>query len=133
MKKQFRFPIKGTFYYDAPEAFALGELSSPQALCLVAEPNNPHDAFAVQIWTTDPPQQPAKLLGYLPRLLSQSISPLLPVAAVQLIDSRLKGRFLLLTVALETDCSVFLAWKILWLSAYVSWRYRLKSWVNRLI
>ncbi|MBE7502219.1 MAG: hypothetical protein HS113_18350 [Verrucomicrobiales bacterium] len=63
------FAIAGFRYYDGPAE--LPHLTAGAKLSLRAEPGNPHDAFAVEIF-----HGPAKL-GYVPRFCNRHISRLL--------------------------------------------------------
>lgn len=86
-------PVKGSFYYDADLVEASGWLIAGRQLHLNREPENPHDAEAVQIIL--PMADPAKtaLLGYVPFTHSRAINWLLqhPVIAPTLTVELLNG------------------------------------------
>lgn len=63
------FPIAGFCYYDGEAAFP--ELQPGTALTLRAQPENPHDACAVEIL------HGAWKLGYVPRYCNRQLSRLL--------------------------------------------------------
>lgn len=64
-----RFTIAGFQYHDGPTL--LHSLSPGQALALIAEPDNPFDAFAVRM------DYQGRKLGYVPRSDNRHISRLL--------------------------------------------------------
>jgi len=64
------FSIAGFQFHDG--ILHLGELREEQPLFLAAEPDNPHDEFAVKILTLD-----GLDLGYVPRSDNKAISRLL--------------------------------------------------------
>lgn len=110
MLRRYRFPVKGSYYYDGARAFSELRLPVGQNLQIKAEPENPHDPNALQIWL--PPETPtgsALLLGYIPRQLARIWRPL----ALEKTDYRLtlsfanaKGRLL----RLECECTLQLNW-----------------------
>ncbi len=122
-----KFPIKGTYYYDAKTALQSGELVLDIPLKLQAEPNNPHDSFAIQIWLINSPQ----LLGYIPKTLAKSLTPYLSFQKIHLVKSKKKGQYIALTAEMEINCSHLQAVKIFWLATYVCWRYKIESLIRR--
>ncbi len=64
-----QFRVAGLAYYDVETAIHRMQASDP--LRLVAEPANPHDEFAVEIWHGE------HKLGYVPRSDNQHLSRLL--------------------------------------------------------
>ncbi len=81
MQHTIRFPIKGTYYYAAELALESEWLQPNTLLILIAEPDNPYDQNAIQIWCPNPDaDNPSKLLiGYVPRALAKQLSPYLKV------------------------------------------------------
>jgi len=61
MTRHFTFRIKGTFYYDAIDAFEQGWVLPDVELQMKPEPTNHRDGNAIQIWHKN------LLLGYIPR------------------------------------------------------------------
>ncbi len=64
-----QFYVAGFQYYDGPDI--IHQLRAGQRYELVAEPENPHDAFAVAIYWHN------RQLGYIPRQENRSLSRLL--------------------------------------------------------
>lgn len=122
MLKTIRFPIKGTFYYDATPAFTNGVLLPKVLLNFITEPNNAYDANAIQIWHGQ------SLLGYVPRLLAKQFPP--QPQQLLLIKVEQHRRFLWLECQLCYECTVWQHLKLLLLSAIVRGHYRLKLWLN---
>ena len=122
MFKTIRFPIKGSFYYDAMRLFQQGELTPSALIEFRAEPHNPFDANAIQIWTGE------NLLGYVPRVLAQHF-PKHPLQ-IKLIKVQTHRRFLWLECQLNYQTSFWQHLKLLGLSAIVRLHYRLKLWLT---
>lgn len=76
MRRVYRFPLKGSYYYAARAAFEAGLLKTGSALEIVTEPDNPHDANALQIWLVPDKNADRRLLGYVPRQLARLWRPL---------------------------------------------------------
>lgn len=68
-----QFRVAGLGYYDVKTA--IHSIQPGAALRLVAEPTNPHDPFAVEIWYGD------YKLGYVPRSDNRHLSRLLQQGA----------------------------------------------------
>lgn len=122
MLKTIRFPIKGSFYYDAAQAFAKGELSPPASLKLLPDPQNAYDVHALQIWHDE------ALLGYVPRHLAKALAAHFPARfeKMDLVKAEQHRHFLWLECQLTYHCSFWQHLKLLLLSARVRWHYRLK-------
>jgi hypothetical protein len=67
------FRVAGLAYYDVEGV--IQEMQAGDALRLVAEPTNPHDGFAVEIWHSN------HKLGYVPRSDNRHLSRLLQQGA----------------------------------------------------
>lgn len=142
MMRSYRFPIKGSYYYDAADAFQQGMLPVKTELTLKLEADNPHDANAIQIWLpvhtdsgaenhSDNSDNPSELLiGYVPRQLAKRWHPKLRTLSkptVRLVTSKAKGKLL----RLECEMALPLGWtdhlcSLLW-SLLTLWKQRLKQ------
>lgn len=95
-----RFYVAGFQYYDGPRF--IGRLNAGQNLTLLAEPDNPHDRFAVKI------VKRGIMLGYVPRTDNHHLSRLLGQGAKltgRVIKAQPEGptwRMLKIEVCLET-------------------------------
>ncbi len=125
MTKIFYFPIKGTFYYDANLAFKTGELRLNTSLKLQAEPNNIYDPYAIQIWL----KTSSKLLGYIPKPLAKNLTPYIDFSSLHLSSVKKKGQYLSLTAEIEINCTYLQGIQIFWISTYLYWHNRIKSWL----
>ncbi|WP_178863272.1 HIRAN domain-containing protein [Thiomicrorhabdus cannonii] len=99
MLRVYRFPLKGGYYYDAQTAYAAGLLKIGSPLEIVAEPDNAHDANALQIWLKQDgsPDAPPTLLGYVPRQLARVWRPVFadsPHYQAHLTHVALQGKWL---------------------------------------
>ncbi|BBP42755.1 HIRAN domain-containing protein [Thiosulfativibrio zosterae] len=122
--QSLRFPIKGTFYYDAAACFASNQLQPNSPLSIQAEPDNPYDAHALKIWFND------SLLGYVPKALSQHWPD--KVDNLSLFKIQQHGHFLWLECRLSYHGSFSTQIQLLWLATFVRWQYRLKLWLLQL-
>lgn len=122
MLKTIRFPIKGTYYYDAAQAFAEGVLQPNALLNLRPESHNAFDANALQIWHEQ------SLLGYVPRVLARQF-PLRPQQLL-LLKAQQHRRFLWLECQLCYECTAWQHLKLLLLATIVRGHYRLKLWLK---
>ncbi len=78
MTDTFQFPIKGLYYYAAEQALESQTLHLNAPLILIPEPDNPYDPHAIQIYSLNPASQhPQFLIGYVPRILAKTLSPLI--------------------------------------------------------
>lgn len=75
MSHRYRFPIKGSYYYSADQAFKQELLTVGSTLYLHPEPDNEHDCHALQVWTH--PNAQGYLIGYVPRQLAKQWHPIL--------------------------------------------------------
>ncbi len=69
-----QFQVAGLAYYDVKTA--IHTMQSGDMLRLVAEPTNPHDAFAVELWHS------GHKIGYVPRSDNRHLSRLLQQGAM---------------------------------------------------
>jgi len=141
MRRRYRFPVKGSYYYSAALAFKQQQLNVGQPLSLVAEPDNAYDPYALQIWhlIDSKPDQVAVpppsgyLIGYVPRQLAKLWSPSFkrtPDYQLTLVYALAKGRLLRL------ECEVILDLKLLEHLEFFMWsiwlrqQHRLKFWLR---
>lgn len=97
MQRIYRFPLKGSYYYDARAAYEAGLLKTGSVLDIVTEPDNPHDANALQIWLVPADSADRRLLGYVPRQLARLWRPLFtgkPNYRLQISRLSLQGKWL---------------------------------------
>ena len=111
MAQLYRFPIKGSYYYAAQEAFKQQLLTVGATLYIQPEPDNTHDSNALQIWTQ--PNKQGYLIGYIPRQLAKHWQPLFAQTSgkknhlsVRLTRSLAKGKQL----RLECEVQLTLSW-----------------------
>ena len=75
------FDLAGFSYYDGVLVF--NKLRIGDLLHLVAEPSNPHDPYAVELYYND------TKLGYIPRAYNQGIAKLLNLGHTNLFEARI--------------------------------------------
>jgi len=121
MKIKQTFLIKGTYYYDALKAYQQEKLHSGQSLLAQAEPDNPIDSQAIQLFTEN-----QELLGYVPKILRHLFLPYLPFLTFSLTQIRLKGQYLALYCQVEGQIPLLRALQIYFINIYLYWQYRLK-------
>jgi len=115
--KQLTLPVKGCYYYSADEAAVRGQLFSGQLLKLVAEPQNPYDVYAVQIWLAD---VSALMLGYIPRQQAPWVQ-------------FLTRNHLLADAEITTCYRQFSRWTIdCRLRYHANWRLKFRYWLSRM-
>ncbi len=130
MIKTIRFPIKGTFYHDAKQALQSGKLLSDSLLNLQADSDNAYDPYAIQVWI----KHDSYLLGYVPKTLSKSLlSHLAYKHDCVLTSVQQKGQYISLIAQIDINTSALQALKIFWISTYICWSYRLKSFIKTFI
>ncbi|MEA3404225.1 MAG: HIRAN domain-containing protein [Pseudomonadota bacterium] len=146
MQRQYRFPIKGSYYYSAERAFKQQLLTVGQTLTLVAEPDNAYDPYAIQIWyqSETPPIQSkltepsGYLIGYVPRQLAKLLVPVFqhqPDYQLTLTRAIAKGKLLRLECELAVELSLlqhlqFLLWSF-WLRQQHSVQFWLRGSFHR--
>lgn len=133
MTRCYRFPIKGSYYYDATRAHSEQLLQAGRPLRFQVESDNPHDVHAVQIWLTHVEEETTGeyLLGYLPRALAYYWQPLIrqrPECRLMLQAPRVRGPQLHLEAQCEFDLTRYqhLYFTVLcgWLRLQARWRRR---------
>jgi len=143
MQRQYRFPIKGSYYYSAERAFKQHLLKVGQSLVFVAEPDNAYDVYAIQVWyqIESQPTQPERnepsgyLIGYVPRQLAKLWFPAFqshPNYQLTLTRSIAKGKLLRLECELNIELTLFqhiqsLLWSF-WLRQQHSLTLSLRRW-----
>jgi len=90
------FPLKGWSYYHGPTLWKLGHVNPSSQLQLKAEPDNPFDRYAVQVYLNHSEENKTEkintLIGYLPRVSAPIIQFLLLHNQIQNICiSQIKG------------------------------------------
>lgn len=115
--KEQTLPIKGSYYYSVDEADARGLLFSGQPLKLLAEPQNPYDVYAVQIWLAE---VSALMLGYIPRRQAPWIQ-------------FLTRNHLIFDAEIATCYRQFNRWTLdCRLRYHTNWRVRFHYWLSRI-
>jgi hypothetical protein len=135
LRRQYRFPIKGSYYYSADQAFQQGLLFVGQTLQFKLEPDNAHDSHAMQIMVNPQPED-GYLLGYLPRQLALYWQPILKDklqnapdnTRLTLYKSIAKGKLLRLECACELELNWLQHLHFLWLCFWIRQTHRLKFW-----
>jgi len=135
-----QFPIKGTYYYAAELALESDWIVQKTRLILKAEPDNPYDKHAIQIWCAHPDKNSSSelLIGYVPRALAKQLRPYLEIAQkqnalfhAQVIHKAKIGK------QIEIDCQLQLSFswlnklKIQWLCFWIKQQQVLKKLKNR--
>ncbi|MDG6773989.1 HIRAN domain-containing protein [Thiomicrorhabdus sp. ZW0627] len=132
MKRRYRFPVKGSYYYSADEAFYQGLIFNGQTVTFKPEPENPHDKHAMQIWYFAQPDD-GYLLGYLPRQLARYWQPALKRKLqnhpddirLTLSKAVARGKLLRLECSCELDFNWLQHLYFLWLSFWIRQTHRL--------
>lgn len=142
MLRQYRFPIKGSYYYSAELAFNQKLLPTGQSLTLIAEPDNDYDTHAIQIWLQTDLQkghlhsveQSGYLIGYVPRQLAKLWFPLFqhqPLYQLTLTKSIAKGKLLRLECTIELNLNLLQHLKCLLWSFWLRQQHNLNFWLRR--
>ena len=109
MQRLIRFPVKGTFYYAATEAYNLELLQEGQLLTLKTEPENSYDRHAIQVWLPSTDEKHGYLLGYVPRVMSRSLNWQLQhqiIHNLAIIHCKRHGQYLEIDCILQLELAI---------------------------
>lgn len=139
MKHHYRFPIKGSYYYSADQAFEQHLLQVGKPLKLRAEPDNPYDSCALQIWTGPIHDQNKTangygyLIGYVPRQLAKRWQPIIHDSTKLILTrANAKGKLLRLECEIELSVNWLQHLQLISLALWLRQQYTLKTWWRRL-
>ncbi|MCF6254499.1 MAG: HIRAN domain-containing protein [Thiomicrorhabdus sp.] len=136
MLNTIQFPVKGTYYYAADLALESGWLDCNAQLTLIAEPDNPYDKNAIQIWCDHPDENHSSklLIGYVPRALAKQLNPYVLIDLkhsyplhTQVIHRAKLGK----QIEIECQVQLHLSWisaiKVQWLCFWTRLKNRFKN------
>lgn len=135
MKHRYRFPIKGSYYYSADQAFEQQLLQIGKTLRLRAEPDNPYDYHALQIWTgtikdsNENDDFYGYLIGYVPRQLAKRWHSIInDSTTLTLTRANAKGKLLRLECEIELSLNWLQHLQLISLALWLRQQYALKGW-----
>ena len=135
MKKCYRFPIKGSYYYSADQAFEQQLLQVGKTLNLRAEPDNSYDRHALQIWTgtikdnSENGDLNGYLIGYVPRQLAKRWRSIMnDSTTLTLTRANAKGKLLRLECEIELSLNWLQHLQLTSLTLWLRQQYALKGW-----
>lgn len=135
MKHRYRFPIKGSYYYSADQAFEQQLLQIGKTLSLRAEPDNSYDYHALQIWTgtikdsNENDDLYGYLIGYVPRQLAKRWHSIInDSTTLTLTRANAKGKLLRLECEIELSLNWLQHLQLISLALWLRQQYALKGW-----
>jgi hypothetical protein len=140
MLNTIQFPIKGTYYYAADLALESNWIDHNAQLTLIAEPDNPYDKNAIQVWCDNPDKNQTNklLLGYVPRALAKQLSPYLKIYLknsyplhTQVIHRAKSGKSIEIDCQIQLNLSWLRAIKIQWLCFWIRLKSQFKNRYNQ--
>ena len=131
IRRRYRFPIKGSYFYSAQLAHQQRCLKVGSALYLTPEPDNAYDGNALQIWTQKPSEQ-GYLIGYVPRQLAKHWqTPFTQEYQLTLSHVLNKHKQLRLECDIELEHPWLKHLQLLSLTMWIRQQHALQRWFNR--